>query len=253
MSVTYACPSCGASLDVRPDVAVCPTCGEYPDRGGFYDFLGDDGAENDALVSLFDAVSRIYETPVWYPTGMRLATGGRASADDLVERVAERIADEDAEKVLDVATGTGLFALRLAGDATVYGVDASAEMLRRAVRNARSDGVTLELARADAGALPYADDAFDAATCTGALHLLPDPAKAVRETGRVVRPGGVLVLTTLVDRGVFRSRTARRLAAVYGMTVFGTGELDEVLDAAGFDPVETKRESSLVTVTARRR
>ncbi|MFP4188289.1 MAG: methyltransferase domain-containing protein [Halobacteriales archaeon] len=250
---TYICPSCGAALE-NGDALVCPACDAvYPDNGGFYDFLGDEEPSNDGLVSLFDAVSRIYETPLWYPAGMRLATGGRASADQLVERVAERVAEEGAEKVLDVATGTGLFARRLARDATVYGVDASAEMLRRAVRNARRNGVTLELARADAGALPYADASFDAATCTGALHLLPDPAEAVTEAGRAVRSGGALVVTTLVDGGVFRSRAAQRIAALYGMKVFDAGELDEVLDGAGFERVETRRNSSLVTVTARRR
>ena len=250
----YVCPDCGASLDIRNGSLVCPSCdATYPDRGGFYDFLGDNGTENDALVSLFDAVSRIYETPLWYPTGMRLATGGRSSADDLVEGVARRVSEEGAEDVVDVATGTGLFARRLARDATVYGVDASEEMLRRAVSNARRDGVPLELARADAGALPYPQDSFDAATCCGALHLLPDPSEALVEMGRVLRTGGALVLTTIVADGVFSLCAARELADLYGMRVFDAEELDCMLDAAGFERVETERKSSLVMVTARRR
>lgn len=250
----YVCPDCGASLDSRNGSLVCSSCDAlYSDRGGFYDFLGDDGTENDALVSLFDAVSRIYETPLWYPTGMRLATGGRSSADELVEGVARRVSEGGAEDVVDVATGTGLFARRLARDATVYGVDASEEMLRHAVSNARHDGVPLELARADAGALPYLQDSFDAATCCGALHLLPEPSEALAEMGRVVRTGGILVATTIVDNGFFSLRAARELADLYGMRVFDAEELDCMLDDAGFEPVETERKSSLVIVTARRR
>ena len=249
----YACPSCGALLEDRGDALVCEACVEYPDRGGFYDFLGDGTPENDRLVSVFDSVSRVYETPVWYPLGMRLATGGRSSACDLVERVASVVARTDADDVLDVATGTGLFARRLARDAAVHGVDASEEMLRRAVRNARREGVELELARADAAALPYADGAFDAVTCTGALHLLPDARAALGEAGRVVRSGGRLVVTTVVEEGVFASGVARRFAGAYGLRVFSDDELNAALCDAGFERIDDRRESSLVTVVARRR
>jgi len=251
--VTYACPSCGTPLERRRDALVCASCGEYPDRGGFYDFLGDDAPQNDALVSLFDAVAGIYETPLWYPLGMRFATGGRASVDELVEAVALRL--RDADKVVDVACGTGLFARRLARGATVYGVDASAEMLRRAVRNARREGTVLELARGDAAALPYADGSFDAATCCGALHLLPQPQEALEEMGRVVRSEGRLVVTTLVDEGVFAPRSFRAASRLYGMHVFEDEELDVMLNTAGFErrDSETRRDSSLVTLVARRR
>jgi SAM-dependent methyltransferase len=254
--VNYSCPYCGTALDDRGDdgALICQSCDRtFPDRGGFYDFLGDDGPENRELVSLFDAVSRIYETPLWYPLGMRLATGGRSSAGELVEVVADRVRDAGAERVVDIATGTGLFARRLAQDATVYGVDASGEMLRRAVRNARREGVRLELARSDAAALPYPDDGFDAATCTGALHLLPEPSEALDEAGRVVRSGGTLVVTTIVDEGFFATSAARRAAGLYGMRVFSEAELDGMLASAGFDRTETERESSLVTLVARRR
>lgn len=252
--MTYACPSCAASVDHNGATLVCSSCGtEYPDRGGFHDFLGDDETENDSLVSLFDAVSAVYETPAWYPLGMRLATGGRSSADEIVERVAGIVEERGAEKAIDVACGTGLFSRRLAYDATVYGVDASERMLRRAVHNARREGLVIELARGDAGALPYADDAFDAAVCCGALHLLPDPSAALSEMGRVVRSDGTVVLTTLVGDGVFSSRVVRRTSDLYGMHVFDADELDNVLYEAGFESVEKDRESSLVTVTARRR
>lgn len=252
----YACPDCGTPVDANEGSLRCSSCGStYPDRGGFYDFLGDGSPENHGMVSLFDAVSRVYETPLWYPTGMRLATGGRASVDELVEGVAERIGEEGIDNVLDVATGTGLFARRLARAATVYGVDASEGMLRRAVRKARRDGVVLELARGDATSLPYADDSFDAVTCCGALHILPDPDAVLRESGRVVRSGGRLVVTTLVDSGVMSPSVVQRAAGAYGVRVFGNDELDAALNDAGFERIdaETRLDSSLVTLVARRR
>lgn len=253
----YRCPSCGAQPghDEEADALVCTSCAEeYPDRGGFYDFLSEDAPANQSVVALFDAVSRIYETPLWYPLAMRTATGGKSSAKDIVEDVAERVADEEPNEVVDVACGTGLFARAIARDTNVYGVDASEKMLRRAVHNARREGVILELARADAGALPYADSSFDAATCCGALHLLPDPQDALNEIGRVLRPEGALVVTTLVDEPPFGASPLREsMRLIYGMRVFETDALEEMFAGAGFEVVEKEGEASLATLMARRR
>lgn len=256
MTLKYRCPSCGSgpeSLSREEGSLVCSVCGsEYPEGGGFYDFLGDETPTNEGVVSLFDAVSRIYETPLWYPLAMRTATAGRSSAKEVVERVAERVVAEGADEVVDVACGTGLFARRIARDATVHGIDASAEMLRRAHRKARREGIPLELARADAGALPYEDSSFDAATCCGALHLLPDPSGALREMRRVLRPESALVVTTLVNEPPFGAPPLRgSMRLVYGMTVFETDALDRRFADAGFEVVDTRCEASLVTLTAR--
>jgi len=258
--VKYRCVSCGAdSKSLRENGSlVCDSCGnEYPDRGGFYDFLGDEQPTNERVVSIFDAVSCIYETPVWYPLAVSAATAGRSSSEELVEHVAKCVASEGADDVVDIACGTGLFArgiARSAPEATVYGADASEEMLRRAVHKARHEGVVLELARADAGNLPYADSSFDAATCCGALHLLPDPEGALREMARVLRPEGLLVVTTLVDEppfGAFPLRCGMRL--VYDMKTFETDELASTFADAGFEVADARREASMVTLTARRR
>lgn len=250
----YRCPPCGSSLERTPGYLYCPSCEtKYPDDG-FYDFLGDETLSNEDVVSLFDNISDIYETPVWYPIGMRMATGGRSSVDDLVERVTGIVESEGPEEVVDVACGTGLFARNLAETSLVYGVDASAEMLRKAIHNARRKGVHLELSRADAGNLPYTDSTFDAATCCGALHILPEPAKALEEMGRVVRSDGALVVTTLVDDGYLGLPLMKEsMRRIYDLKVFDTDYLDEVLGEAGFERVDTVRESSLVTFTARRR
>jgi len=259
--VKYRCASCDAgpeSLRREKGSLVCDSCGnEYSDRGGFYDFLGEEEPANERVVSIFDAVSRVYETPVWYPLAVSAATAGRSSSEELVERVAESVASEGANDVVDVACGTGFFArgiARSAPEATVYGVDASEEMLRRAVHKARHEGVSLELARADACALPYADASFDAATCCGALHLLPDPEGALREMARVLRPEGLLVVTTLVDEPPFGAPPLREsMRLIYGMTVFETDGLEKTFAEAGFEVVDARREASMVTLTARRR
>lgn len=97
------------------------------------------------------------------------------------------------ERVLDVATGTGMVAAELLAraDCTVVGVDQSAEMLAGA--RARFAGVgdsRVELVEGQAEALAFADESFDALTFTYLLRYVDDPSATMRELARVVRPGG---------------------------------------------------------------
>ncbi|HTU77855.1 MAG TPA: ubiquinone/menaquinone biosynthesis methyltransferase [Solirubrobacteraceae bacterium] len=97
------------------------------------------------------------------------------------------------ERVLDVATGTGMVAAELLAraDCSVVGVDQSAEML--AAARARFLGVDrsrVQLIEGQAEALPFADESFDALTFTYLLRYVDDPRATIRELARVVRPGG---------------------------------------------------------------
>ncbi len=96
--------------------------------------------------------------------------------------------------VLDVATGTGAVALALAQryGCAVTAVDQSPEMLavaKRRVAAARARR-PVRLVEARAEALPFGDSSFDALTFTYLLRYVEDPAAALRELARVVRPGG---------------------------------------------------------------
>jgi len=94
-------------------------------------------------------------------------------------------------RALDVATGTGDLAIELAargGD--VVGSDFSEGMLERA--RAKAPGLTWE--QADALALPYPDDAFDAATVGFGARNFSDLPRGLSEMVRVVKPGGRVVI-----------------------------------------------------------
>lgn len=95
-------------------------------------------------------------------------------------------------RALDAGCGTGRHAARLAalGHETI-GVDRSEAML--AVARERVPGA--EFRSGDFTDLPLEDDSMDVAVCALALTHLPDPAPAVAELGRVVRPGGRIVLS----------------------------------------------------------
>jgi SAM-dependent methyltransferase len=101
---------------------------------------------------------------------------------------------EDAREVLEVGCGIGVGPVNLARThgCRVTGVDRSEEMIEWARRRAREHGVDdrVELRLADATALPFDDDRFDIAYAESVLGFVDDPARALREMARVVRPGG---------------------------------------------------------------
>jgi demethylmenaquinone methyltransferase / 2-methoxy-6-polyprenyl-1,4-benzoquinol methylase len=104
--------------------------------------------------------------------------------------------DADAgQRVLDVATGTGMVAAALVRryGCRVVGLDQSADMLERAEARLQGDphlGRRIELVRGQAESLPFADAEFDHLTFTYLLRYVDDPATTLRELARVVKPGG---------------------------------------------------------------
>lgn len=108
------------------------------------------------------------------------------------------------DRVLDVATGTGLVAqeLRARYGCTVVGLDQSADMLSVARRRA---GVFEALLEGRAERLPFADGTFDHLTFTYLLRYVDDPAATMRELARVVKPGGRIAMVEFgVPDGIWR-------------------------------------------------
>ena len=97
--------------------------------------------------------------------------------------------------VLELATGTGEIAKNIVNAAKhIEATDASAEMIREAKRDNRS--AKLHFSVQDMFSLPYADESFDVVIVSNALHIVPQPEKALREIGRVLKDDGVLIAPT---------------------------------------------------------
>ena len=105
-----------------------------------------------------------------------------------------------AQTVLELATGTGLIAKHIVNAAAhIEATDASAEMISEAKRDNRS--AKLHFSVQDMFCLPYADGSFDAVIVSNALHIVPQPEKALREIRRVLKDDGVLIAPTFTHAG----------------------------------------------------
>ena len=90
--------------------------------------------------------------------------------------------------------------------------DISPVMLRRAQALVKRRDLDLNLIRLNVEAMPFADATFDVCVCHGSLHGFPDPAAAVAEIARVLRPGAIIRGTTFVlGTGARRDKIIRRI------------------------------------------
>jgi demethylmenaquinone methyltransferase/2-methoxy-6-polyprenyl-1,4-benzoquinol methylase len=110
--------------------------------------------------------------------------------------------------VLDMATGTGALAFRLARrpQVRVVAADITRAMLLQAQARAARDGRTpaIDLLECTAEAIPFPDAAFDAVIFTYLLRYVSDVPATLRELARVVRPGGMMLSQDFaVPHGVF--------------------------------------------------
>lgn len=146
----------------------------------------------------------------------------------------ERLKQVARPQLLDVATGTGRLPQAvhpfLPDDALVVGVDRSSEMLSKAM-GADSSARGARYIRADAEALCFPAAAFDAVTCLEAFEFLVRPQFAAQELWRVLKPGGVLLISNRVgpDAWLFPRRAA------------GRGRMEAFLGEMGFVDIETRR------------
>ncbi len=158
--------------------------------------------------------------------------------------------------LLDVPCGGGvaLRGVRRDQDIRYVAADISPFMLDRTRRQAARLGRTVELTEADVERLPFADEEFDLCVSFNGLHCLPDPALAVREIARCLKPGGRFVGDTIVLRAGLRQDLA--ISAFRRMGLFGPGgtavALEHWLTDAGLRVDRLDRSGAVAHFTATR-
>ena len=108
--------------------------------------------------------------------------------------------DVKGKTVLELATGTGLIAKNIVNAAAhIEAADASVEMIAEAKRNNHSAKLCFSVQ--DMFCLPYADESFEVVIVSNALHIVPQPEKALAEIHRVLKDDGVLIAPTFTHEG----------------------------------------------------
>ncbi len=121
---------------------------------------------------------------------------------DSIEHCVIRLAPKSGDHVLDVATGTGWTARRVAArGATVIGIDLGADLIEAARAAAAEARLTIDFRVGDAEKLPFEDQSFDAVVSTCGVMFVRNPEAATAELARVCRKGGRVGLTTWPANG----------------------------------------------------
>ena len=160
--------------------------------------------------------------------------------------------------VLDIPCGGGVAfrGLRANQDVRYVAADLSKVMLTRARGEARRRGVEalIEFVEADVEALPFSDGEFDLSVTYTGLHCFPDPAVAIAELARVLKPGGRL-RGTAVTRGA-GLRQDMLVRVMQTASVFGPGgsltDVERWLREAGLDEIDTTRDGALAYFAGRK-
>ncbi|MEU1732734.1 methyltransferase domain-containing protein [Streptosporangium sp. NPDC020145] len=221
------------------DPTLLGLAGRDATAGGYLDLLGAEPAGSPVQWLMRSGfLPGIYER-VWRPAVLGAMKGpfgpGTRQELALVGRMLEL---GPGDRVLDVACGPGNVTRALAdgvGPAGLaVGLDASASMLARAVRDTRArDLGNVGYVRGDAAGLPFLPGCFDAVSCLAALYLFEHPFEALAGMARVLRPGGrIAVMTT--RRVPYGGPLNALVGVASGVRLFGDEEVVEALNRLGF-------------------
>ncbi len=156
----------------------------------------------------------------------------------------EWLGSRAAGRVLEVAIGTGRNLPYYPAGAHITGIEISPAMLDIARQRAARLGIQADLREGDAEALAFAGNDFDTVVCALSLCGIPDPARAIGEMARVLRPGGTLLLLDHVGSTWPPIYAAQWLLERVTIRVAGehfTRRQRPLVEAAGLQIVESQR------------
>ena len=218
-----------------------PATGEtYEIKDGYLDLLKDrTGADSLAnLTNFLPGAGRGYE-PLWRVRSLSLLTGETFPNERELEIIIGLVRPARDGRYLDLGCSAGLYTRGLARElegGVAVGLDISPSMLREAHRRARASGTNPSFVRANAKNLPFFDATFEGAVCGGTLNEFGDPARVLRETSRVLRPGGRLAVMGILRANSPRGRSLQRFLATGCIRFFQADQLWSLLDHAGLEP-----------------
>lgn len=167
----------------------------------------------------------------------------------IAHRLVEYAQIDDGKNALDIATGTGHIAIKVAQlvgySGSVLGIDISPAMLEQARRKAEKLSLSnLEFQLADAESLNFSHNSFDRILCANAFPLITDKLAALRLWYKLLKPNGLIALHTPADQAFAVGIVWQNILAKYGVEIttnelIGTVEkCSDLLTKAGFVRIE---------------
>ena len=204
------CPACRASLGAREGGLRCAGCARaFADVAGLRDLR----LESDRYLDLPDERAKAERLRAIEPTTdlMGLASAYYAITDDVLDarrgRFLRHIASAEARgealveglpragRILEIGCGTGgLLVAAARRGLAIAGVDIASRWLVVARRRLADHGLAVPLFAASVERLPWADGTFDAVVADSVVEHLDEPARALSECARVLRPEGTLLV-----------------------------------------------------------
>jgi ubiquinone/menaquinone biosynthesis C-methylase UbiE len=135
------------------------------------------------------------------------------------------------QTILDIGCGPGTHTTALATrfpEASVIAVDQSPQMIAAAQKRVAGHE-NVEFLQGELESLPIKSASVDAAVCVLVLHHVPDPAAAVRELARILRPGGTALIVDMIEH----DRTAYRHSMGHRWLGFGVPQMIRMLTDSG--------------------
>ena len=142
-----------------------------------------------AISQLFNLVAKLYDNPAlrFFPA--------------CAEKIVDYAKIKPGQKILDVATGTGMVAIATAqamgNEGHVHAIDLSENMLGQAKENLQRAGFSnVDFHLMDGEQLEFENDYFDVITCSYGLFFMPDMTAALKNWFKVLKPGGRLIFSS---------------------------------------------------------
>jgi SAM-dependent methyltransferase len=266
--VSFACPKCKSQLRSSESALNCSECGRtYPIVSGIPDFLAGDMPANLApvyggitstttirrMAKQMDFFAPIYESRIFVSVLLGLS-GVRGDRSGFVSRIASfhsQTLKGVAGSVLDVACGPATYSRRIASPSReVYGIDISMGMLKQGrayIERGKVEGVCLARARVEE--LPFGNEVFAGAVCSGSLHLFAGTVLSLREIARTLKPGAPLSVQTFVAGRTVINRLVQGHSLVH---TFQLDELRQDLAESGFEGFQPELDGIVLTFRARK-
>jgi ubiquinone/menaquinone biosynthesis C-methylase UbiE len=191
------------------------------------------------IADLYSARSANYDNGAWHP--------------HIAHRLIEYADIQPGQKILDLATGTGMVAIesaQIVGDeGYVIGIDISTEMVDRATQKIAALGLNnIEFQVADAESLDFSEHSFDLIFCSSAFIWMSDLIGALQHWHRLLKPGGVIGFHAFADTAFIGGTISQQVLEKYGISLLlskPTGTVEkchDLLQQAGFESIDIKTE-----------